>query len=51
MKVNLQGKDSVTVINAFAPTSSAGDEKVNFYDIERAVADTSDGDLKYYRRL
>ena len=33
MEVNLQGKDSVTVINAYAPTSSAEDEKVKqFYD-------------------
>ena len=46
MKVNLQGKDSVTVINAYAPTSSAEDEKVEqFYDdIERAMADS---DSKY----
>ena len=37
---NLQGKDSVTVINAYAPTSSAVDEKVEQYydDIERAMA-------------
>ena len=35
MEINLQGKDSVTVINAYAPTSSAEDEKVEqFYDIE-----------------
>ena len=46
MKVNLQGKDSVAVINAYAPTSSAEDEKVEqFYDdIERAMADS---DSKY----
>ena len=29
MDVNIQGKDSVTVINAYAPTSSAEDEKWN----------------------
>ena len=28
MKVNLQGEDLVTVINAYAPTSSAEDEMV-----------------------
>ena len=28
MEINLQGKDSVTVINAYAPTSIAEDEKV-----------------------
>ena len=46
MEINLQGKDSVTVINAYAPTSSAEDEKVEqFYDdIERAMADS---DSKY----
>ena len=45
-EVNLQGKDLVTVTNAYAPTSSAEDEKVRkFYDnIERAVADS---DSKY----
>ena len=33
MEVNLQGKDSVTAINAYAPTSSAEDKKVEqFYD-------------------
>ena len=33
MKVNLQGKDLVAVINAYAATSSAEDEKVEqFYD-------------------
>ena len=46
MEINLHGKDSVTVINAYAPTSSAEDEKVEqFYDdIERAMADS---DSKY----
>ena len=40
MEVNIQGKDSVTVINAYTPTFSAEDEKVEqFYnDIERAMA-------------
>ena len=39
---SLQGKDSVTVINAYAPTSSVEDSKVEqFYDdIERAMADS-----------
>ena len=33
MEINLQGKDSVTLINAYAPTSSAEDEKVEqLYD-------------------
>ena len=43
MEISLQGKDSVTVINAYAPTSSAEDEKVEqFYgDIERAMADNN----------
>ena len=42
MEVNPQGKDSVTVTNAYAPTSSAEDEKVEqFYDdIERVMADS-----------
>ena len=42
ININLQGKDSVTVINACAPTSSTGDEKVDrFYDgIERAMAES-----------
>ena len=46
MKVNLQGKDSVTVLNAYAPASNAEGEKVEqFYDnIERAMADS---DSKY----
>ena len=46
MEVNLQGKDSVTVINAYTQTSSAEDEKVEqFYgDVERAMADS---DSKY----
>ena len=40
MEVNLQGKYSVTMINAYAPTYSAEDGKVEqFYDdIERAMA-------------
>ena len=47
MEVNLQGIDSLTVINAYAPTSSAEYEKVEqFYnDIERAMAD-SDSDIE-----
>ena len=46
MEINLQGKDSVTVINAYAQTSSVEDEKVEqFYDdIERAMANN---DSKY----
>ena len=46
MEVNLQGKDSVTVINAYAPTPIADNEKVEqFYDdIERAMANS---DSKY----
>ena len=46
MEIHLQGKGSVTVINAYAPTSSAEDDKVeHFYDdIGRAVADS---DSKY----
>ena len=46
MEVNLQGKDSVTMINAYAPTSSAEDEKVEqcHDDIERGMADS---DSKY----
>ena len=46
MEINLQGKDSVTVINAYAPTSSAGDEKVEQFsdDNERAMAES---DSKY----
>ena len=42
MEVHLQGKDSAEVINAYAPTSSADDEKVKqFYDdVEREVADS-----------
>ena len=46
MEINLLGKDSVTVINAYTPTPSAEDEKVDhFYDnIERAMADS---DSKY----
>ena len=41
MKVNLKGKDAVAVLNAYAPTPSAEDEKVEqFYnDIERTMAD------------
>ena len=46
MEINRQGKDSVTVINAYAPTSSAEDENMEqFYDdIEIAMADS---DSKY----
>ena len=42
MKVNIQEKDSVKVINSYAPASSAEDEKVKqFYDdIGRAMADS-----------
>ena len=42
MGINLQGKDSVSVINAYAPISSAEDENMEqFYDdIERAMADS-----------
>ena len=46
MEVNLQGKDSVTVINAYSPTISAWDEEVeqSYDDIERTMADS---DFKY----
>ena len=46
MEINPQGKDSVTVTNAYVPTSRAEDEKVDqFYDdIVRAMADS---DSKY----
>ena len=46
MEINLQGKDSVIVINAFAPTSGAEDETMEqFYDdIERAMVES---DSKY----
>ena len=46
MEINVQGKDSVTVIKTYAPASSAEDEKVEeFYDdIERVEADS---DSKY----
>ena len=42
MEVNLQGKESVSVINAYAPTSSAEDEKVEqvYDDIEIAMVDS-----------
>ena len=42
MEVNLQEKDSVTLINANASTSSAEDEKMKqFYDdVERAMTDS-----------
>ena len=41
MEIHLQGKDSVTVMNAYAPTSSAEDEKMEqFYDIEKAMANS-----------
>ena len=48
MKVNIQGKDSVTMINAYTLSSSAEDEQVEqFCDgIERAKAD-SDSVSKY----
>ena len=47
MKVNLQGKDSVTVVSAYALTSSAEYEKVEQFNdsIERAIADS---DSKYW---
>ena len=46
MGVNLQEKDSVIGINAYAPTSSSEDKKVEHFhgDIERAMADS---DSKY----
>ena len=46
MEINLQGKDPVTVIYAYAPTSRAEDEKVEqiYDDIERTMADR---DSKY----
>ena len=46
METNLQGKDPVTMMNAYAPASSAEEKKVEqFYDhIERAMADS---DSKY----
>ena len=44
MEINLQGKDSVTVINADALTSNSEDKKVDHDDIERAMADS---DSKY----
>ena len=42
MKVNLHGKGSATVINAHAPTTNVGEEKVEqFYnDTERAMANS-----------
>ena len=42
MEMALQGKNSVTVINAYAPSSSAEDENVQQFDddIERAMADS-----------
>ena len=42
MKINLHGKDSVTVINAYAPTSSEMDEKEEqvYDDIGRAMVDS-----------
>ena len=53
MKVNLQWKDSVTVINAYAQTSDAEDENMEqFYDdIEREIADSDSGMISdHYRR-
>ena len=46
MEVNIQGKYSITVTNAYAPTSSGEDEKVEqlYDDIERSFADS---DSKY----
>ena len=46
MKLNIQGKELVTVINAYAPTSGTEDEREEqfYHDIERAMAD---GDSKY----
>ena len=46
IEVNLQGKDSVTVINDYASISIPEDEKVKQFsdDIERAMADS---DAKY----
>ena len=46
MEVNLQGKDSVTVINAYAPTSSAEDEKMEQSDDDNEKA-MADSDSKY----
>ena len=42
MEENLQGKNSVTVINVYAPTSSTEDKKVEqvYDDVERAMADS-----------
>ena len=40
MKVNLQGKESITVINVYAPSSVEVEKVENFYDIERATADS-----------
>ena len=47
----MQGKELVTVINAYAPTSGTEDEREEqfYHDIERAMAD---GYLIYhYRRF
>ena len=46
MEINTQGKNSVTAINAYAPTSSVEDKKVEqfYYYVERAMADS---DSKY----
>ena len=46
MEINLQGTDLVALINAYAPTSSAEDEKVEqlYGGIERAMRDS---DSKY----
>ena len=50
MEINLQEKDSVTVMDAYEPTYSAEDEQVeHFYDeIERAMADS---DSRYKIRI
>ena len=42
MEINLHGKDSVTEINAYVPTSSPEDEKMQqlYNDNERAMADS-----------
>ena len=43
MEVNRHGKDSITMINAYATTSRAEEEKVEqfYYDIERTMADSN----------
>ena len=46
MEIHIQDKDSVPAINAYAPTCSVEDEKVEqfYYYIERTMADS---DSKY----